>query len=102
MSEIIEIDADTRLRVEYDSSAENPLTWGDHVKPGDKVMQRWESGEVYGVILERRVEWKPVDEAQASRGIKTTWEEDESLWGCYLDEKYTARVVANEHWGVPL
>lgn len=70
------------------------------IKAERSVYQKWADGEVYGVILERRVEWKPVSETDQPRGLKTTWEEDESIWGCYLDDTYTAEVVAKEHWGV--
>jgi hypothetical protein len=70
------------------------------IKAERSVYETWAKGEVYGVVLERRVEWKPVSETDQPRGIKTTWEDDESIWGCYLDDTYTAESVAKEHWGV--
>jgi hypothetical protein len=53
----------------------------------------WCDGDVYGVILERAVEWRRVSDEGASR---MEWEEADALWGCYLGEKYTAKQVAAE------
>lgn len=100
--EVIQIDEDTRLRVEYDPDAQNPTTWGDHVQEGDSTWQQWADGQVYGVILERRVTWGRLDDNGEMIFLTEphtmhTWEEAESLWGCYLDETYTARAVAEYH-----
>jgi hypothetical protein len=55
----------------------------------------WANGDVYGVILERSIEWLKLD---GSEGKRTDWEQEDSLWGCYLDDEYTAKQVAAEHF----
>lgn len=87
----IEVDPRTRICVIPDTGAEDPRWWGDHI-------------EVYGVIVERKVDWIRVGagDGQELPDTMTTWEEIGSIWGCYLDDTYTARVVANEYFGIPL
>lgn len=93
--ETIAIDAATRLIVRYDHDAESPLSWGDHVTRDSPEYQRWQEGDVYGVILERARIFT------ADNGdTLTVWEKSESIWGCYLDADYTARTVAAEYWSV--
>jgi hypothetical protein len=55
----------------------------------------WANGDVYGVILERSVEWLKLDGSEDKR---TEWDQADALFGCYLDEKYTAKQVAAEHF----
>jgi hypothetical protein len=59
-----------------------------------ETSRQWAEGEVYGVILDRLVEWVRPDTG-ASR---EEWDEVESIWGCYLDKDYTAEVVAGEYF----
>jgi len=60
--------------------------------------QRWADGEVYGVIAERRAEWVRIDNGTVNlndpRDTIVTWEHAASLWGCYLEDDYTAQQVA--------
>ena len=102
--ETIEVDPRTRIRVEYDTDAEDPRWWGDHITDNDYVVEQWRAGEVYGVIVERKVDWIRVGAGDGEKlpDTMTTWEEVDSIWGCYLDDTYTARVVANEYFGIPL
>jgi hypothetical protein len=62
--------------------------------------RQWADGEVCGVILERLVTWaRMLDDGTADRlDTRDEWEEVESVWGCYLDDTYTAQDVANESW----
>ena len=102
--ETIEVDPRTRIRVEYDTDAEDPRTWGDHIADDDYAVEQWRAGEVYGVIVERKVDWTRMGAGDGEKlpDTMTTWEEIDSIWGCYLDDTYTARVVANEYFGIPL
>ena len=101
----IEVDPRTRIRVEYDTDAEDPRWWGDHIADDDYAVEQWRAGEVYGVIVERKVDWTfegDIPDGVMVPNTMTTWEEIDSIWGCYLDDTYTARVVANEYFGIPL
>lgn len=96
--EVISIDDATRLRVVYDADAENPATWGDHIDPDGPEIAAWRDGEVYGVIVERRVQWARIGDGEPR--TMETWGGTDSLWGCYLNNEYTARVVALEYFGI--
>lgn len=55
----------------------------------------WLRGDVYGVIEEiRKVYVNPDD----PNDVFEDWEDGDSLWGCYLDEGYTAETVAKENF----
>lgn len=60
-----------------------------------EVYRQWADGEVYGVILERQHGYTRDDDP--SIGFNS-WDEEESLSGCYLDDEYTAQQVALEHF----
>lgn len=57
---------------------------------------QWLRGDVYGVIHRKRVVWTTEDRDDTLE----TWEEENALWGCYLDEDYTAIEVAKEYFDV--
>ena len=63
--------------------------------------KQWADGDVSGVILERkiieRVETKHWD-GEVTETEREDWEHVDSLWGCYLDDDYTAERVALEHF----
>ena len=73
-----------------------------------ETYRQWAEGEVYGVILERQVTEVTYRAERTELGfeIDTThqpvvadqWDEVEAIWGCYLDDDYTAHVVASEHF----
>lgn len=66
-----------------------------------KTYEAWAESEVYGVILEREVTWARLDENGeqvflTEPNTMRTWEEVDSIWGCYLNDEYTAQTVAIE------
>ena len=91
--ETITLTETSRLIVDYDTDAENPLTWGSHMTESDETYGRWASGEVFTVTLERSKVYTADD-----GDTVTIWSYVESLGGCYLDDNYTAQVVAREHF----
>ena len=75
--------------------------WEAAIIEGERETYRqWAESEVYGVILERKKKWAEVTPGGVIVGGSQmeTWEEVESVWGNYLDDDYTAQVVANEYW----
>lgn len=78
-----------------------------------ETYRQWAEGEVYGVVLERAVTYAKV-EHRGSDGetwhlvnpltelhLEEAWvqpDSDSAIWGCYLDDKYTAQVVALEYF----
>lgn len=60
-----------------------------------ETYRQWAEGEVYGVIHEKLETWVKADDPDETRD---DWEEVDALWGCYLDDDYTALVVAKEHF----
>lgn len=95
--ETIQLDETHRLLVTEDESAEDPRTWGTHVLENGPTMQRWLNGEVYNVDMQERKTWRNVENPGDTL---TTWETVDSIGGCYLDDEYTARVVAEEYFGL--
>lgn len=72
--------------------------------------EQWANGEVYIVAVEKRTRWARLDQngepvfiadADIIPITLTTWEEVELIGGCYLDDDYTARQVAAEHFDIP-
>jgi len=101
--EIIEIDDKTRIAVYLDTDAESPLTWGTALTEDSFEYKQWAKGEVYGVVIEQRVDYYELDDngVATDRPCLEVWEETgDSLWGCYLDDTYTAEMVAKEYFGV--
>lgn len=74
------------------------------IKQEREVYRQWADGEAVGVILEHKVRWIRVDQNDEPVFLadgdlaRETWEEEESLGGCYLDDEYTAQHVALEHF----
>lgn len=95
--ETIAVNDTTRILVYIDEDAEDPRTWGDHVTDDDPAVIAWRHGDVYGVAVERLIEYVRVD----TGATMSQWEETDSLWGCYLDDTYTARAVAAEYFDMP-
>lgn len=58
-----------------------------------ETFDQWLKGDVYGIILEKREQFTNADETREL----DIWEEDDSIWGNYLDDDYTARRVAVEN-----
>lgn len=74
-----------------------------------ETYRQWADGEVYGVILERATAMAPVVRNEAAGvwdlrtpltddEIELSWNEEESIWDSYLDDDYTAKAVALEHF----
>ena len=71
-----------------------------------ETYRQWAEGEVYGVVLERRVTYVRVIDSDSDtlptdvdwNETRDEWDEVESIWGCYLDDSYTAQVVADEYF----
>lgn len=59
-----------------------------------EVFSTWMNGEVYVVAHEKREHWTNADETAEM----DTWEWEDSLGGCYLNDEYTALEVAREHF----
>lgn len=75
---------------------------GEVIAQERETYRQWADGEVYGVILERSHELYRLDEEGVpfDEPSLTDWqsvEGDSSIWGCYLDDKYTAETVALEY-----
>lgn len=56
----------------------------------------WRRGDVFIVVHQKREQWTNADETAEM----DTWEWEDSLGGCYLDDKYTALDVAREHFDI--
>jgi len=64
-----------------------------------ETYEKWADGEVYGVVLERTATWVKLGEhGEATEEMRDDWEHVDSLWGCYLDDEYTAQAVALENF----
>lgn len=62
------------------------------------VFSTWMNGEVYLVVHEKREQWTNADETAEM----DTWEWEDSLGGCYLDDEYTAIDVARDHFNLEI
>lgn len=55
----------------------------------------WRRGDVYGVIEQQLKVYKSVDDDQ---DLFEDWVDGDSIWGCYLDDEYTAEKTAKDHF----
>lgn len=62
-----------------------------------ETYRQWADGEVYGIILEKRATWVRLDDPE---DMRDAWEETDAIWGCYLDDTYTALDVAKDQFGI--
>lgn len=85
------------------------LQWQAEVVESDRdTYRQWAEGEVCGVILERRVSYVKVIDSDSDTlpvdvdwdTLRDEWEVVEDLWGCYLDDDYTAQAVAHENFSL--
>lgn len=76
-----------------------------------EVYRQWADGEVYGVLLQRRATFARVERNELNEtwdlvnpltedDITRNWLDEDSLWGCYLDDEYTAQQVALDNFGL--
>ncbi|MET0725774.1 MAG: hypothetical protein ABWY36_05435 [Leifsonia sp.] len=64
------------------------------IRAEQRTYQQWADGEVVGVIVERAAPWEKtfVNSGDTVEGFD--WVEADAMYGCYLDEEYTAQHVA--------
>lgn len=86
-------------------SAEHLAKQAEVIEQEQETYRQWADGEVYGVILERSSLWAKLSAdgstiLQGEGTVMETWEQadDGAIWGCYLDDEYTAQAVALEHF----
>lgn len=93
-------DPDTRIKVVFDNEppTENPEF---PFAPGvlDDLIQSYEGGNYYGVIVEKRHKWENVNPETAEVQEKFEWEEEESIWSCAGYDN-VAEEVAKEYWNI--
>ncbi len=83
-------------------TAEHLAQQAEVIQQERATYETWASGEVYGVILQKAVDLYELDDMgiATDREALRVWDDIDSLWGCYLDDTYTARDVAAEHFGI--
>ena len=95
------IDPDTRIKVVFDEAypTENPEF---PYAPGvlDDLIQCYEEGDYYGVIVEKRHKWENVNPETAEVREKFEWEEEDSIWACAGYGDKVAETVAKEYFGI--
>lgn len=77
------------------------VTPAEHGTPQShaKTLEAWLTGDVWVVDLQRRATWRRTTGLIGEIGQEMhTWETEESLSGCYLDQSYNEAAVAFEHW----
>jgi len=78
------------------------------IRQEQETYRQWADGEVYGVVLQRQQQYVGVIDSGSDfvadavdwGNVIEIWEDvdDAALWGSYLDDEYTAAVVALEHF----
>lgn len=102
-------DPDTRIKVVFDEEypTENPAF---PYAPGvlDTLIECYEEGNYYGVILQKRETWARFTATQTGlesvsvtlfEPIEERWVDEESIWACAGYEN-VAEEVAKEQWNV--
>lgn len=74
----------------------------DVIKAERESYRQWADGEVYGVVLERLETWAKLGPGgTVGDGTqRDEWEQVDALWGCYLDDEYTAQAVADQNFNL--
>lgn len=85
--------AEIKINVEHGGDWSSLEKQAEVIKQERETYRQWAEGEVSGVILERKHGYTRDDDP--SIGIEQ-WEQEESIWGNYLDDDYTPQVVADE------
>lgn len=83
------------------------------IKQERLIYEKWAEGDVYGVVHQTLIERVRVERDSdglvrlpnplTDDDIDEEWSEDENdgaVWGCYLDDDYTALSVAKEHFDI--
>lgn len=94
-------DPNVRIRVVQDEEypTENP---DFPYAPGvlDDLIQCYEEGDYYGVIVEKRHKWVNVNPETAEVREKFEWEEEDSVWTCAGYGDTVAETVAKGYFGI--
>ena len=99
-------DPDTRIKVVFDDEypTENPEF---PYAPGvlDALIQCYEEGNYYGVILQKRETWARFTEDEEGNvtlhDCEERWEDEDSIWSCAGYEN-VAEEVAKEFWNITI
>lgn len=95
--EIIQIDENNRIAV-YADMVEDPQ---DLVRSGDMTAEQVaELPDPVGVIHEVRHKVVSTNLENAESTERFEWEEQDAVWGCYLDGRWTAGDVARAFFGI--
>lgn len=98
--EIIPVDDTTRVVVYYDDDYRIEAEERDLTPEEVEAEQTLIDLEgVYGVSVQKIDRWALLAADGSLTGdYKDVWEDVESVWGCFLDDKYTAMVAARDHF----
>lgn len=98
--EIIDVNDTTRVVVYYDDdyqveAEERELTPEEAAEERERIEQEG----VYGVSVQKAQTWALLGPDGSLTGVdRTEWDDVDSIWGCFLDDNYTALDVAREHF----
>lgn len=90
-------DPNVRIRVVQDDDFHDDPHYAEDVR--EALLEAYEAGDVYGVIVEKRHKWENVNPETAEVREKFEWEEEESIWSCASYEN-VAEEVAKEYWDI--
>lgn len=95
-------DPDIRIRVERDEDFYDDPSYAPGVR--EALIEAYEAGEVYGVIVERRQTWARVIEQKdgtitVDSALMERWVAEEAIWSC-VGYTNVAEEVAEEHFGL--
>jgi hypothetical protein len=62
-----------------------------------RIYRQWMNGDVYMLVHEKRERWT----ATTRDDTMDTWDEVNNIGGNYLNDKYTAEMVARDHFDLP-
>lgn len=95
--EIIRIDENNRIAV-YADMVEDPQ---DFVRSGAYTAEQVAAlPDPVGVVHEVRHKVVSTNLENAESTERFEWEEQDAVWGCYLDDEYTAGDVAQDFFGI--
>lgn len=86
-----------RIRVVQDDDFHDDPHYAEGVR--EALLEAYETGDVYGVIVEKRHKWENVNPETAKVRERFEWEEEESIWSCAGYEN-VAEEVAKGFFGI--
>lgn len=98
--EIIPVDDTTRVVVYYDDDYQMDAEWRELTPEEVKAeLDLIEQEGVYGVSVQKNRTWALLGLDGSLTGVeRSEWVDEESVWGCFLDDNHTALDVAREHF----